>query len=118
MSFYDRRVHFEEVSELYDEVGPSYPKELVEDILATTKQKFILPGQTEKYDLEVGGQRVHTGTGGAAPMVLDFKTGRYRESRLVDVYDMARLVDTLDNIHYYWRSVVARGGPRPGEPKN
>lgn len=90
-----------------------FPRFLVEDILARTKRRFVLPGQVAEHDLEIGGRRVHCGTGGAAPFMLDFKTGRYRESALVDLYDIARLVDTLDNIHYYWRSVVARDMPTP-----
>lgn len=90
-----------------------YPRSLVEDILARAPSKFIMPGQDPKHDMEVGGQRVHCGTGGAAPMILDFETGRYRETRLVDLYDIARLVDTLDNIHYFWRTVVARDMPTP-----
>ena len=85
-----------------------YPTSLVEDILARAQRTFVMPGQTAEHDLEVGGQRVHTGTGGAAPFVLDFETSTYRPSMLVDIYDIARLVDTLDNIHYFWRPVVAR----------
>ncbi len=88
-----------------------FPRSMVEDIIASTARTFVLSGLDSKYDLELGGRRVHTGTGGAAPMVVDLDTGRYRESNLLDVYDIARLVDTLDNIHYYWRSVVARDMP-------
>ncbi|MGB0388670.1 MAG: trimethylamine methyltransferase family protein [Ardenticatenaceae bacterium] len=90
-----------------------YPRSLVEDILGRAPRKFVMPGQDPKHDLEVGGRRVYCGTGGAAPMIVDFETGRYRETRLVDLYDIARLVDTLDNIHYFWRTVVARDMPTP-----
>lgn len=85
-----------------------FPHSLVEDILAKAPRSFVLPGQKEKYDLKIGGNRVHCGTGGAAVQMLDIDTGKYRETTLVDVYDIARLVDTLDNIHFYLRSVVAR----------
>ncbi len=85
-----------------------YPRGLVEDIVANAQRRFVMPGFSPEHDMEVGGSRVHTGTGGAAPMVLDFHTGHYRPSQLLDVYDLARLVDTLDNIHYFWRPVVAR----------
>lgn len=85
-----------------------YPRGLVEDVIANAPKSFVMPGQDPKHDMEVGGQRVHTGTGGAAPMVVDFKTGHYRASTSLDIYDIARLVDTLDNIHYFWRPVVAR----------
>lgn len=85
-----------------------YPRALVEDIVAGAQRSFVMPGFLPEHDMEVGGSRVHTGTGGAAPTVLDFHTGYYRDSQLLDVYDLARLVDTLDNIHYFWRPVVAR----------
>ena len=85
-----------------------YPRALVEDILARARRSYVMHGQEPEHDLEVGGQRVHTGTGGAAPTILDFETGLYRPTTTVDLYDMARLVDTLDNIHFFWRTVVAR----------
>lgn len=85
-----------------------YPRALVEEVIANAPKQFVMPGRDPKHDLEVGGRRVHTGTGGAAPMVADFKTGHFRESTSADLYDIARLVDTLDNIHYFWRPVVTR----------
>lgn len=85
-----------------------FPRALVEDVIAKTRRKFTLHGLDPENDIEIGGQRVHTGTGGAAPTILDFETGRYRESTVSDLYDIARLVDQLDNIHWYHRSVVAR----------
>ena len=88
-----------------------YPRGLVEDVIARAKRSFIWSGQSSAHDLEVGGQRVHMGTGGAAPLILDFNTGRYRETTLVDVYDITRLADTLENIHFIWRTVVARDIP-------
>ncbi len=90
-----------------------FPRSLVEDVLAQTKRRFVLPGQVAEHDLEIGGKRVHYGTGGAAPLILNFKTGRYRETTVVDLYDIARLVDTLEHIHLYWRSIVARDMPTP-----
>jgi len=95
---------------LLEEVGLAdailcYPASLVEDIVARAPRSFVMPGQSPEHDLEIGGQRVHTGTGGAAPLILDFESGAYRPSATVDIYDLARLVDTLDNIHYFWRPV-------------
>ena len=85
-----------------------FPRALVEDVIARTRRKFTLHGIDPIHDLEIGGRRVHTGTGGAAPTIMDFETGKYRESTVADLYDIARLVDRLDNIHWYHRSVVAR----------
>jgi trimethylamine---corrinoid protein Co-methyltransferase len=85
-----------------------FPRALVEDVIAHSRRSFTLHGLDPRHDIEIGGKRVHTGTGGAAPTVMDFATGQYRESTVADLYDIARLVDTLDNIHWYHRSVIAR----------
>lgn len=85
-----------------------FPRALAEDVIARTRRKFTLHGIDPRHDLEIGGRRVHTGTGGAAPTIMDFETGKYRESTVADLYDIARLVDQLDNIHWYHRSIVAR----------
>ncbi|WP_138933439.1 trimethylamine methyltransferase family protein [Roseovarius arcticus] len=85
-----------------------FPRGLVEDVIARTRRKFTLHGIDPKHDIEIGGGRVHAGTGGAAPTIMDFHSGKYRESTVADLFDIARLVDQLDNIHWYHRSVVAR----------
>jgi trimethylamine---corrinoid protein Co-methyltransferase len=85
-----------------------FPRALVEDVIARSRRKFTLHGIDPKHDIEIGGKRVHMGTGGAAPTIMDFDSGKYRESTVSDLYDIARLVDRLDNIHWYHRSVVAR----------
>ena len=85
-----------------------FPRALVEDIIARTRRKFTLHGIDPAHDIEIQAKRVHTGTGGAAPTIMDFQSGKYRESTVADLYDIARLVDQLDNIHWYHRSVVAR----------
>jgi trimethylamine---corrinoid protein Co-methyltransferase len=85
-----------------------FPRGLVEDVIARSRRSFTLHGLDPHHDIEIGGKRVHTGTGGAAPTIMDFETGRYRASTVADLYDIARLVDKLDNIHWYHRSIVAR----------
>jgi trimethylamine---corrinoid protein Co-methyltransferase len=83
-------------------------RELVEGALKTANRDVVLYSQNGRFDLHLRGKRVHLGTGGAAVHVLDLETGQARESRLRDLYDIGRLVDTLDNIHFYLRPVVAR----------
>jgi trimethylamine--corrinoid protein Co-methyltransferase len=51
------------------------------------------------------------GTGGAAVKVLDLDSRKVRESTLADVAQIGRLVDALDNIHFYLRACVARDLP-------
>jgi len=92
---------------LTDDGRLCFPRGLVEDIVAGAAQSFVLHGRNPKHDLEISGTRVHFGTGGAAVKVLDPRTGRYRPSTLVDLYDFARLVDRLDNVHWFTRCIVA-----------
>jgi trimethylamine--corrinoid protein Co-methyltransferase len=96
---------------LTDEGRLCFPRALVEDIVAGAAQSFVLHGRNPRHDLEIGGTRVHFGTGGAAVKVLDPGTGRYRPSTLVDLYDFARLVDRLDNVHWFTRCIVATDLP-------
>ena len=88
-----------------------FPRALVEDVIANTCKSFILHGRAEGRDLQVSGNRVHVGTGGASPNMIDLESGLYRDAVLKDLYDAARLVDTLDNIHFFNRSLVARDCP-------
>ena len=87
------------------------PPSMVEDCLATARNEVILYGRDPKHNLNLGGVRVYMGTGGAAVNVLDLETGRVRESTLEDVAQIGRLVDALDNIHFYLRPCVARDIP-------
>ena len=86
---------------------------LIDDALAGLSRNFILPGQLPEHDMRLQGQRVHVGSGGAAPWVVDLESGRYRPSTLGDLYDAARMVDALQNIHFFSRSLVA--GDMPNE---
>ncbi len=87
------------------------PRTMVEDALAKAPNEVVLCGRDPKHDLYLGGTRVYMGTGGAAVQVLDLETGCVRESTLRDVAAIARLVDALDNIHFYLRPCVARDIP-------
>ncbi len=87
------------------------PRAMVEDALSTAQNEVVLYGRDPKHNLNLGGQRVYMGTGGAAVKVLDLDTQQARESTLADVAQIGRLVDALDNIHFYLRACVARDIP-------
>ena len=82
------------------------PRALVEDAIDKACHNFILAGRDPKHDMEMGGEKVYMGTGGAAIKVLDLN-GQVRQTVLKDVAEIARLVDALDNIHFYLRPCVA-----------
>lgn len=85
-----------------------FPRRMVEAALERANRDVVLYSKDGRNDLHLRGKRVHLGTGGAAVLVLDLESGYARPSRLRDIYDIGRLVDTLDNIHFYLRPVVAR----------
>ena len=85
-----------------------FPRALVEDMLAIAARDITLHARDPKHDLHLSGTKVHFGTAGAAVHIVDPITLDYRESTAQDLYDGARLVEHLDNIHFYQRTMVCR----------
>ncbi len=83
-----------------------FPRALVEDVIAQAPgdQRFF--GREERFDLDLSAKRVHTYGGGEAVTILGVGADSFRPSTLPDVYDVARLVDKLDNIHAFSRLIV------------
>lgn len=71
------------------------------DKIKTAPPVITLYGREEKHNLVLDGYNVYLGTGGTALNVLDLDTGIRRPSKLRDVEMAARLVDALDNIHFF-----------------
>ena len=86
-----------------------FPRDLVQRIVTeVATPSFTLHALDPDKGMEIGGDRVYFSTGGAGVLMLDHDTQRFRESKLRDVYDTGRLIDNLDNIDIYVRTVVAR----------
>ncbi|QIE57712.1 trimethylamine methyltransferase family protein [Pikeienuella piscinae] len=84
------------------------PAALIEDSLAMAARDVTLFGRDPRHDLHPGGTRVHFGTAGAAVHLVDVETREYRECTVQDLYDAARIVDVLDNVHFFQRPMVCR----------
>ena len=84
-----------------------FPRSMIEGFIDGAAKSFVLHGRDPKHDIEIGGDRVFFGTGGAAVQTLDIETGLYRPSTLVDLYDFTRLADTLTNVSWFTRCCVA-----------
>ena len=91
-----------------------FPEALVEDTLAKAARRFPLYGQDPRHDMEPWGKKVYFGTAGAAVNMVE-PGGHYRESTLKDLFDIGRVVDSLEHIHFFQRSVVPRDIPDPLE---
>ena len=90
-----------------------FPRGLVLDTIKKAARNFTLHGQDPRHDMVIQGTRVHYGTAGAAVHLVDVEKREYRESQLQDIYDAARIVDGLDNIHFFQRPMVPRDVPDP-----
>ncbi len=88
-----------------------FPRSVVEDALAVAAKKVTLHSRDGKNDLELYGNRVHYGTAGAAVNLVDVEKNEYRECYVQDLYDAAKIVDRLDNVHFFQRPMVCRDIP-------
>lgn len=84
------------------------PRALIEDMLALAARDITIRAQNPKHDLHLSGSKVHFGTAGAAVHVVDVEKREYRESTLQDLYNAARIVEQLDNVHFFQRPMVCR----------
>ncbi len=84
-----------------------FPRALVEDVIAEAHADLSFLGLDPKHAHDLREEHVHSYGGGEAVTVLDVGASDFRPSTLLDIYDAARLVDKLDNIHAFSRLVVA-----------
>jgi trimethylamine--corrinoid protein Co-methyltransferase len=84
-----------------------FPRSLMEDLIDGCCKEFTHYAANPANDVEIGGDRVHFRTCGEAVNILDYKTREARPSKLVDLYDTARLADQLPNVHAFCQTVVA-----------
>jgi len=77
------------------------PEKKVMEIISTAPSEIRLCGQDEKHDMNLGKQRIYAGTGGTALYVYHPDTGKKQSTTLEDLKGIAKLVDHLDNIHFF-----------------
>lgn len=85
-----------------------FPRAVIEDALAMAARDITLCGRDPRHDLHLSGSNVHYGTAGAAVHMVEPDGRNYRESTLQDLHDASRIADSLDNIHFVQRPLVAR----------
>jgi trimethylamine--corrinoid protein Co-methyltransferase len=86
--------------------------DLVERALATAPRSFVLGGREPRFDLTLDGTRTYLSTEGVGVRVRDPETGEERPSRKADVELMARIVDALPAISFFWPPVSAQDHAR------
>jgi trimethylamine--corrinoid protein Co-methyltransferase len=75
--------------------------ERVMELIESAPDIVMLYGRTPEHTLEVGDKKVYAGTGGTALYVLEPGSDEKRPARLSDLKDIARVVDALENIHFF-----------------
>jgi len=92
---------------LDDEGRLRFPRGLVEEMMGVASRGYVRHAVDPANDIEITGERVYFCTSGEAVTVLDYESQTFRPTRLVDLYDAARLVDRLPNIHCYGQPFIA-----------
>lgn len=77
------------------------PRDMVMTLVSKAPSEVTLHGRDKKHDVILGGSRVYTGTGGTALNIIDRKNGQKRVATLVDLKEIAKLVESLENIHIF-----------------
>ncbi len=80
-----------------------FDRELIKQALSHAPDRLVLYSRNGKNDLDLHGDRVHFGNGGTTTRILDVETGQCRPSSLDDLFQIARLVERLNNIDLFIR---------------
>jgi trimethylamine---corrinoid protein Co-methyltransferase len=110
------QVNHEEALEIFKKAGArvdpdrrivQFDEQMVMDLIEQAPSTVNLCGREPdgSLDCEIGGTHVYMGTGGTALNVQDPGSDENRRSQLRDIMDMARLVDVLENIHFYMLNI-------------
>jgi len=76
------------------------PPQIVAEKVKSAPSMVTLYSRDGNNDLRLTDGNVYFGTGGTALNILDFESGEKRPTSLVDLQEIARLVDTLDNVGF------------------
>jgi len=77
------------------------PRDTVTELVARAPSEVTLYGRKPEHHITLGGTRVYAGTGGTALNIIDVALGDKRRATIHDLKQIAKLVDGLDNIHFF-----------------
>ncbi|MBN1837245.1 MAG: trimethylamine methyltransferase family protein [Spirochaetales bacterium] len=93
-----------------------FPPYLVEDAIRSAPSKFVAAGRIPESDVVLESNRVSFTNFGEGIMITDPYTGEHRETRKADLANAAVLIDYLDNIDVYERSMLSHDVPHRTSP--
>jgi trimethylamine--corrinoid protein Co-methyltransferase len=88
-----------------------FPKDKIMEQVNKAPHRVVLYSRDGENDLNLEEDRVYLGTGGAAIKILDLETGESRHTTLKDLYELGKLVDQLENIHFFLRPCIPKDIP-------
>jgi len=103
------KIQNEKALKLLDEAGAKvdfkgyvakFPEYLVKECIGKTPKCVRLCGRDPKEDFVVEGRKVYFGTAAGAPYISDLETRERRIGKLVDIINVAKVIDALPNIDY------------------
>ena len=80
-----------------------FSRDLVEDTVARARTSLTFFGQKPEHDFDASGSKTYFSTGCGSVRVVDPESRDIRPVTTKDVYDFARITDTLDSIHMFHR---------------
>jgi trimethylamine---corrinoid protein Co-methyltransferase len=80
---------------------------LIEDLIDVSAKEYICYAPDPRFDKEISGQKVYFSTSGESVSIIEYESQSYRPTTLVDLYDAARLADTLEHIHSFGQPFIA-----------
>jgi trimethylamine--corrinoid protein Co-methyltransferase len=78
-----------------------FPRQLIEEMVAQAPGEFTLCSRDGRDDLQLGQDRVYAGTGGTTVQILDLDSDEVRRSEVRDIYNVARIVEEMQHIHFF-----------------
>ena len=93
-----------------------FPPHLVEEAIRSAPSKFIAAGRVPENDVVLESNRVSFTNFGEGIMINDPYSGERRETKKQDLANAAVLIDYLDNIDLYERSMLSHDVPEATSP--
>ena len=88
------------------------PADVVLKSMARAPRFYNMGARTPEYDIHLDGKSFYCATDGCGVETIDFETRRRRPSCKEDIANMARVVDCLPSMGFYWPIVSAQDHPR------
>lgn len=93
-----------------------WPPALIEESLCSAPGSYMLCASDPAQDLLLDGKNGYLSLDGSGLQVVDFESGRIRNSTRRDLEDAARVADYLDQVAFLWPPISAQDYPQHLQP--